>query len=83
MVLPRAFCTLVLLATCTQSASVGHVSRQSDCEQFGNYPPYKGPCETTNCGAGRLNCLKQVPASSRCVGYPAVGCPFMGCSCVP
>jgi hypothetical protein len=26
-----------------------------------------------DCGAGRLNCLKQVPAMSRCVGYPALG----------
>lgn len=27
----------------------------------------------TDCGAGRINCLKQVPAMSNCVGYPAIG----------
>ncbi|KAH7080658.1 hypothetical protein FB567DRAFT_109590 [Paraphoma chrysanthemicola] len=76
-----SFLALVLLAIHAHSALISHVNRQADCEQYGKYPEYKGPCETTNCGAGRINCLKQVPAMSRCLGYPAVGCPYMGCSC--
>lgn len=28
---------------------------------------------STDCGAGRLNCLNQVPKYSNCVGYPALG----------
>ncbi|OAL44912.1 hypothetical protein IQ07DRAFT_591760 [Pyrenochaeta sp. DS3sAY3a] len=69
------------LAPLVQGAYVSNVGRQADCEQYGHYPPYLGPCEATNCGAGRLNCLKQVPKMSNCVGYPALGCPYMGCSC--
>jgi hypothetical protein len=86
----RAFFAIVLLAPYVQGVHVSHVDRQADCEQFGTYPVYKGPCEiiskmqslqccatVTNshpdCGAGRINCLKQVPAMKGCTGYPALG----------
>jgi hypothetical protein len=86
----RAFSGFVLLALHVQGMYVTHVGRQADCDQFGTYPVYKGPCETTSklqslkhcatvaksqidCGAGRNNCLKQVPAMKGCTGYPALG----------
>lgn len=38
----------LLLAPFVQSAYVGNVGRQADCEQFGTYPEYKGPCTVTS-----------------------------------
>jgi hypothetical protein len=90
MLMRQALSALVLLTPYVQGVYVSHVGRQADCEQFGTYPVYKGPCETTgnmqnlkycatvtdihpDCGAGRINCLKQVPAMKRCTGYPALG----------
>jgi hypothetical protein len=90
MLMHRALSAFVLLAPYVQGVYFSHVERQADCEQFGTYPVYKGPCETTSkmqslecgaiitnslpdCGAGRINCLKQVPAMKGCTGYPALG----------
>jgi hypothetical protein len=47
--LRAAFFALVLLAPSVLSASVTNVGRrQAGCEQYGTYPVYKGPCETTS-----------------------------------
>jgi hypothetical protein len=81
---------LVVFVPCVLGAHVSQMIRQADCEQYGTYPAYTGPCETTSkslvssvgsngthksldCGAGRLNCLKQAPPMSGCTGYPAIG----------
>jgi hypothetical protein len=48
MLMRRVFLAVVLLVPYVQSAYVSHVGRQTDCEQFGTYPVYKGPCETTS-----------------------------------
>jgi hypothetical protein len=48
MLLHETFLALVLLAPCVHSAYIGHVGRQTDCEQFGTYPVYTGPCEPTS-----------------------------------
>jgi hypothetical protein len=48
MLIRRAFSVTVFLGPYVQGAYVSHVGRQADCEQFGTYPVYKGPCETTS-----------------------------------
>jgi hypothetical protein len=48
MLMHEVVSTLVLLAPCVQGTYISHVGRQADCEQFGAYPVYTGPCETTS-----------------------------------
>ncbi|KAF2797308.1 hypothetical protein K505DRAFT_144576 [Melanomma pulvis-pyrius CBS 109.77] len=53
--------------------------RQIDCSSYGEFEPYTGACETTNCGAQGRNC--DAEGFSGCVGFPNVQCPLKGCAC--
>ncbi|KAF2188705.1 hypothetical protein K469DRAFT_703305 [Zopfia rhizophila CBS 207.26] len=61
------------------AAAVDLQERQVDCSQYGEFEPYTGPCETTNCGARGRNC--DAEGFSGCVGFPNVQCPLKGCAC--
>jgi hypothetical protein len=38
--------SFVIFVACVRSAHISIERRQNGCEEFGNYPPYTGPCET-------------------------------------
>jgi hypothetical protein len=45
MFLRNVFSVLLVLAPFGEGANIG---RQTGCDEFGTYPEYKGPCETTS-----------------------------------